>query len=270
MLLMGGALIGLLSACTAPSSPPGVPGSSGPPSSGQPTWVKAPPAIANTILHWQQIGVSYVRGGVDPANGKQILGDIWEQIGGNGQITMIHARYTYLDGSFHQEIFEDDTLLTVIDGPDYLSLRPSPPPQGWCIEQQRTDLDELQSHLPSFVDEAILAQNSFQGREGMLGLILPMTPALVHVTPRAFYPSKSLGRLWVRQEARGKNAREQITLEVGAEDRLLAEESALRDAQGTLLSASSLAIGPLYVYASASVPTSMLTRPSLLTGECNS
>ncbi len=257
-------------ACLAQSASLGAPGSTSQSPLGQPPWVKAPPAIANTILHWRQVTSSYVQGGIDPSNGKQILGDIWEQIGGNGQIMALHARYTYLDGTFHQEIFEDETMLTVIEGQDYLILQPSTPPKNWCIEQQPTDLNELHSHLPPFIDEAILAQEGFQMSEGALSMELPTTPSLEQVTPIAFYPSHPLGHVWVRQEPGKGNALETNTLEVSPQDRLLAEESAARDAHGTILSSSSLAIGPLYVYAKASVPPSVLTRPNLLTGGCHS
>ncbi|GEM_PF-2266766 len=272
--LVSSVFVVLLSACITPGTDAGSAGSTGLPPTSQPPWVKAPPAIANTILHWRQVTSSYVQGGIDPSNGKQILGDIWEQIGSKGQITLLHARYTYLDGTFHQEIFENEAMLTVIKGQDYLVLQPATPPHDWCIEQQQTDLNELHSHLPPFIDEAALAQVSFQMREETLSLELPTTPSLEQVTPIAVYPSQPLGHVWVRQEPGRGNALETITLEVGPQDRLLAETSVIHDAHGTILSSSSLAIGPLYVYgADASVPPSVLTRPNLpnlLTGGCHS
>lgn len=254
-------LSGFITACMNPSSTRTAPDLS---------WVATPTLIANTVLHWRQVTYVSTSRSSDPANGKPLLGDLWVQVGADGQVILFKALYTYLDGTFHQAMLETTSSSLLVEGKDYVSSQPGQPSPGWCVQRQLPNIRLLQSDMPLFVNEAALAQDGFQRRGGTLTKSLPSTPTLPAIVPLQAYEGQKIGQLWAYQQFTNDSTREITTVEVGSQERLLVEEIQTLKADGTSLQASWSAMGPLYVYDAAAIPASDLTLPTIFTtGACN-
>ncbi len=57
-----------------------------------------------------------------------MLADVWAQLDAVGAITSVHVIYTYLDGTFVQEVLENTQTSTVINSQAYAVFLPKPLP----------------------------------------------------------------------------------------------------------------------------------------------
>ena len=235
---------------------------------GQRPWIKSVPFAANTVLHWRQINLNYDSEGIDPANGKEVLADIWVQFGADRHIAIYHATYTYLDGTFVQEIFESSKINIVLQSKAYAVFMPKPLPRNWCITEQSTNQDELQSHFPPFADESMLLTNNFRRSGNTLTKPLPTTPSVSGLTPVEVYGASGSIRVW-SQELHQQNLVMTSVIVVGQRDRVLLGSSETRDSAGTVKQANWVALGPLDVYKPAPALTSFLMMSPQSTKGCN-
>ncbi len=236
--------------------------------SGRQPWIKSVLFAANTVLHWRQINLNYDSEGIDPANGKEVLADIWVQFGADRHIAIYHAIYTYLDGTFVQEIFEGPKVSIVIQSKAYAIFMPKPLPGNWCITEQPTNQDELQSRFPPFVDESMLLANHFYRSGDTLTKPLPTTPSVSGLTPVEVYGASGSIRVW-SQELHQQNLVTTSVIAVGQHDRLLLGSSETRDSAGTVKQANWVALGPLNVYKPTPALTSFLMMLPQLTKGCH-
>lgn len=234
----------------------------------QQPWIKSELFAAHTILHWRQINLNYISGGVDPTNGKEVLADIWVQFGADSHIVTYHAIYRYLDGTFVQEIFETSKIDIVIQSKAYAVFLPKPLTKNWCITEQLTNQDELQSRFPPFADESVLLADNFHRSGGILTKPLPNTPSVSGLAPGEVYDVSGSIDVW-SQELHQQNLVTTSMVEVGLHDRVLLGSSETQDSTGTVKQANWVALGPLDVFNPAPALTSFLMMSPQSTKGCN-
>jgi hypothetical protein len=235
---------------------------------GQRPWIKSAPFAAHTVLHWRQINLNYVSGGIDPTNGKEVLADIWVQFGADSHIVTYHAIYTYLDGTFVQEIFETSKINTVIQSKVYAVFLPKPLPKNWCITEQSTNQDELQSRFPPFADESMLLADNFHRSGSILTKPLPTTPSVSGLTPVEVYDASGSIGVW-SQELHQQDLVTTSMVEVGLHDRVLIGSSKTQDSAGTVKQANWVTLGQLDIYKPAPALTPFLMMSPQSTKGCN-
>ncbi len=250
-----------------PIGAPGNPGS--PPGKGQPVWAAVPPSFAGKILHWSQTNYAYIAGGIDPANGQTVVGDIWMKVDANGLPSLFQGRYTLADGTFLQEIFQTPAGATVIFGPQYAKYSAPGSTGGPCTtQQQASNADEMRNLLPLFADVSKLASNGFAQKQASTLPQFPTTPPLAGVPPQDSFSAAAGARQWTHQELKG-NQLNSISLITDQRGRVIFEQAQLTNAQGTTTNETRIARGSLLVYDAKAVPSSVFVTPDQVLGGCH-
>ena len=229
--------------------------------------------FANKVLHWSQIKIDFTRNGADPANGKEVVADIWIQTDSQGQPIYYHSRYSLQDGTFLQEVWMTKTTMFIVSGKLYKNLVPTPLPSQWCIYQRNVTLQELESRLPPFVDELSLKNNGFQPDTESYVKAVPTTSSMPKMTHVNLYGLDLPLHTWVQERrlssSEGTVIQKEI-MEVTSDGRLIWSSSDTSNLSGTALQANWVSFGTLFVYDAKVVPGSFLLMPDQgKKGECN-
>lgn len=246
------------------------------PPQGSPSWITQSSALAGKVIHYSEVETAYVEGSPDIKNGKSVLGNIWEQIDPNGQVTVFHGVYTSIDGNiFYQEIFENaSTNITVFGKNDPAIQRANlgSSSTNRCILQSQTSSSDLSSSLQlPFLNETAIKDDGFSMSIGKPTQVLPTTPPLVQIPSLAIYSSDSPVQIWTKTESIGTEGTTRMHMvEVDAQKRIVATASELIDhPSGKVVSSTRISFGSVYVYDSAVVLTSVsLTPQQILAGGC--
>jgi hypothetical protein len=255
---------------TPPQAPIGAPGNPGsPPGKEQPVWAAVPPSFASKILHWTQTNYAYIAGGIDPANGQTVVGDIWMKVDANGLPSLFQGRYTLADGTFLQEIFQTPAGATVIFGPQYAKYSaPGSTGSACTTQQQASSADEMRNLLPPFADASKLASNGFAQKQASTLPQLPTTPPLAGVSPQQSFSAAAGAQQWTHQELKG-NQLNNLSLITDQRGRVIFEQAQLTNAQGTITNETRIARGSLLVYDTRVVPASVFVTPDQVLGGCH-
>ncbi len=122
------------------------------------------PDFAGTVLHWQNYSYSFQPASPDSANGEEIRGDIWVQVGTDNVPTALRGRFTRADGSFHQDyLYANGQAIVVYDRPTKSLAGESGPPT--CRQEATLDSETFKRLVdtgePIFVDFARVASAGF-------------------------------------------------------------------------------------------------------------
>lgn len=230
-----------------------------------PTSVTA--SLENRVLHWTDTEETSSQGSNDPANGKPILGEIWEQTDAAGTVVTFHGRWTMADGSLHQEIVEAAGKQLLVLGPAYQAGAAAPP--SACSIANLSGAHRLVDDQ-LFADPATLPQLGFQPAvmAPSAGGPLPATVPPSGVAPAQVYPTGSTGQTWSSRQSKGGET-ETRTLQISPNGRLASAQAQRTDAQGRVISAFRVVLGALEVYAPTAVPASVFALSPAAQGICH-
>jgi hypothetical protein len=232
-----------------------------------PVYVKYP-AFAGKVLHWTKTTYFRDQASPDPANGRPVIGEMWAQVGADGVPTRFHGRYTFSDGTLHQDIVELGDTSTVVMGEGYPAdarIQPG------CVDSSHTDPRRMSLLKPVYVDGVLLPQGGFREdneSKDMLVIQPPQTMSLKAHPPAAVYPLDINRHRWVKVETRGGGLRTVSVLETGADGRVLMSLNEQMDATGVTIAEYQALYGVLEVYEPTNVPESVFVGSESPTGEC--
>lgn len=239
-------------------------------------WLVKNPALAGKVLHWTQSQVVVFPGQGDPANGKLIIGDIWERLDASGNPNFSYSRWTYPDGTFHQEIYATTQEYIVIEGDDYRATAPQlppgyPTPTNWCVTKQPSTPRLLADATPEFANEALLPAAAYTKSQGALDRTAPMTASLPGARALDVYPIPAVAHLWKHRFTYPSGNVTTTTIGVDARGRIVLWNSHYADAHGRAIGTDTwFAAGEMFVYGSpAVVPPSVLAVPPQVTKGCD-
>lgn len=274
VLAVGAAVVGgvRVAALHAPSTTPYIA-----PADRHPAWLIKNPVLAGKVVHWTQYQVISSPGMSDPANGKLLIGDIWEQLGATGDPVFEYSRWTYADGTFHQEVYATTQDYIIVQGNDYraTSPHPSPPvyptPTNWCVTKQATPPKWLADATPEFVNEGAFPAAGYTRSQGRLDRPEPATPSLPGVSAIDVYRIPAVAHQWKYRFINRLGNVSTTTISVDARGRIVLWESHYTDAYNqTIGSDTWFAYGDMVVYGSlAGVPQSVLSVPPQVTKGCH-
>lgn len=233
----------------------------------QQPWIEYGTFPANTVLHWRQINFNYDSRGIDSTNGKEILADIWVQIGANRLIAVYHAIYTNLNGTFVQEIFDDSKISIVIYSKADVIFAPKPLSKNWCIDQQPSNPDALQSRLPAFIDESVLVKDGFQRSGNTFTKPFLITPTQGKLYPTGVYNVAGTVQVWI-QEVHHTEFTTKRVIEFDQNFRVLLASSKTQNYDGLVEQENWVVLGSVYIYSLAPSFKSFLSMPSQLQKGC--
>lgn len=255
-ILLGGGVTADSAIPVVPSPPPIGPDTMAkepydPPGSRQPPNLElSSPSFAGKILHWGQTTYVYDVNRSDPANGKVLSQDVWEQIGEDGVPTKLHAVSTLPDGTFHQEVVETSNLsVTVWSGFETFT-------GSSLCETRATKASADIRAKPLFYDEAVIAELGYKQVNGSADE-LPMTMPHHDIEPVTRLDAGGNIQRWERSQMTATGLTEMNFIEVGDQGRVLAVGGRHTNAMGDIVAESRIAFGPLEVYAPDSVPESV-------------
>lgn len=240
---------------------------------GSSPWDSTLPSLANTVIHWRQFQYSYELGVGDPANGRVLLGDLWEAIGSDGRPTAYHAIYAYQDGTFHQEIYQTKTTILIILGKDYARTQPVLPgqrlPAGWCVKRGSTTSSAIAADLPLFATATESATIAARAHKARPTEILPNTPSLTGSPALRIHGSSSVVRILDSRSADVRaGTSHSLQLEVVSDGRLLVRHVYDTGALGQVIEDAWTANGSLLVYSPSVVAPSYYIMPQQIPGGC--
>lgn len=235
--------------------------SSPPQSQISPDWLVRP-SFAGQVLHWTQEVSSYTVNGPDPTNGKEMIGDIWVEVGSDGVPARIYTRYTLPDGTFVQELLQTPSTMTVL-------FDTSSRTTTVCnVANQSTSAKSLLSALPLFAKESLLSAASYVQVGNEIQYPLPATSSLEGVVPRQIYPAGDSIHTWLLDKKFNSGMSDTTAMEVNADGRVLATEIKLFSSTGELIQDNWHTYGQLQIYSVTSVPTTVFALPDQK-GECH-
>lgn len=255
-ILLGGGVTADSAHPVVPSPPPIGPDTMAkepydPPGSSQPPNLElSSPSFAGKILHWGQTTYVYDVNRSDPANGKELSVDVWEQIGYDGVPTRLHAVSSLPDGTFHQEMVDTSNLSITVWSEFEASTGSS------LCETRATKASADIRAKPRFYDEAVIAELGYKQVNGSANQ-LSITMPLPGIEPVTRLDSGGNVRRWERSQAPATGPTDMNFIEVGDQGRVLAVGGRQTNAMGDILAESRIAFGPLEVYAPNSVPESV-------------
>ncbi len=254
--------------------PPVAPPSARPPSGWASELLTAPPgSFRDKVLHWTQASLAYSSAGIDPANGRTVLAEVWARLDASGSVTALHARYTFTDGSFHQEIVRNGSQETVILGPAHSPLRAltSPPavaPPAGSACHARALPTRPTAAGPDFVAVARLPGAGFQRAPASTAPVLPGAAGVSGLTPLWTYRSSALQQ-WVTQQRSASGFTSTHELQVDENGRVVVARATVTDQRGRAVSENWEAYSPIQIYAPASVPAAIFALPPDAQGTCH-
>jgi hypothetical protein len=238
------------------------------PASGFLSWIRAEASLRGTWIHWRQTGSTFSVTSPDPANGKTIIGDIWEKIGSDDTPVLYHGWFTYEDGTFRQEVFYSDTDAITVVGSEEKSLYPPTAvatlDSDWCVQHWPVDQQSLVKRTPQFVDEKAVEPAGFKVTSGPPTRPAPANAPLAIPTSKVYSVPPTL-HIWT-QQSKGQSglAASTTSISVDGQGRIMFNEWRSLDDQGKIATDTWIAQGALEVYSpAAAIPGKVGAPPTV-------
>lgn len=241
-----------------PTPPPPDPGftRTSPPPQARPTIYVVPAAFRGKIVHWSFTQSIFIAGATGPTNGQPIDVEAWVRFGPDGVPNLYHARATYEDGTFYQEVLRSPTEETTVYDP---RSQPIPPiGSQMCVVRTPGDAglkERLNSGVPPFVDVNRLLQAGFRSAgSGLPTRPVPTTPSPPGLTPQQVYGPDSSVANWILETPDRPGQLGITTLEVGADGYVRLNQFQQLNEQGKVENEVWTTTGTLEVYDPVTVP----------------
>ncbi len=185
------------------------------------------PDFTGQVLHWQNYSYSFQPGSPDSANGEEIRGDIWVQVGPDNRPIALRGTFARPDGSFHQDyLYANGRGIVVYDQP--VEIPGEDLGQLTCRQESALD-DETFRRLvdtgePAFVDYGRVASAGFVRADTEPAESPPLEPAGFGVAPqRVLGDSVGVDEVWSKQSTPESGGTLIDSLQIDAGGRLVAE-----------------------------------------------
>lgn len=216
-----------------------------------PSVYTVPGSVKDKVIHVAYTYYDSTPSSRDPANGQQLNGDLWADVGADGSVLRVHNRLTYADGTLHQ-----DTLLTkssgvTIFGPAYATQHLGPP--NGCIDRTTDSAKDLASYPLPFVSTSALATAKFvSSGAGPLLHAVPTTAPAAGASPSATEAVQTSADDWTFTDGRRTT-----TFELAKDGRVLGQDTKTN----RLNSEGWQSYGALDIYQRQAAPASAFALP---------